>query len=43
MNFSFCFPNLFFDFGKIMYKIPARDIIEESELGGHRPGQAVLF
>ena len=43
MNFSFCFHNLLFDFGKILCKIPARDIIEESEFREHRPGQAVLF
>jgi hypothetical protein len=34
---------LLFEFGKILYKISARDIIEDFEFREHRPGQAIIF
>jgi hypothetical protein len=34
---------LLFEFGKILCKISARDIIEDSEFREHRPGQAIIF
>jgi hypothetical protein len=41
MNFSPYFPYLFFDFGTVLYKISAHDIVEDSEF--RKTGQVKLY